>query len=448
MRPDASEPTADSGSADDPEGARPLARRARHPNRRTLRIVSLALVGVLALAAGGTLYVYRQLNSNIRSAPLSTGVGVARPTAEASTGDPFEGRAFNVLVIGSDSRTGKENCRLGGACESGTNADVEMVVHVARDRTNATVMSVPRDTVTDLPGCEDSSTGSAVAARFGQINSTLAYGPGCTVAAIEKLTGIAIDHFVLIDFAGVIKMSDAVGGADLCVDRDVYDTKSHLKLSKGDHTITGQGALEFVRTRHAFGDGSDLGRTYAQHLYLSAVIRKLKSTGVLLNPVSVYQVAQEATKALTVDPGLASITQLVKLGAVIGRVPEKRITFVTMQTGPDPADANRVVPAAAAQDLFDAIMADRSLTVAGTTTASPTASPGPSATSSASPSGSASPQPAKRTREALAGANASTADEAGSCAKVSTGRVVEYAGRLLTPQQAYAAATSVPDSAE
>ena len=401
---------------------------------------------MLAVATGGTFYVYSQLNSNIRSAPLSTGVGVQRPPAGPGTGDPYQGRAFNVLVIGSDSRTGKENCRLGGACESGTNADVEMVVHVAEDRSNATVMSVPRDTVTDLPACKDAATEATTGARYGQINSTLAFGPGCTVAAVEKLTGIAIDHFVLIDFAGVIRMSDAVGGADICVDHDVYDPKSHLKLSRGDHTVTGQAALEFVRTRHAFGDGSDLGRTYAQHLYLSAVIRKLKSTGVLLNPVSVYQVAQEATRALTVDTGLASIAQLVKLGVVIGKVPERRITFVTMQTGPDPADRNRVVPAAAAQDLFGAIIADRSLSAKQD---QPATSPTTVATPSASPSSSSSSSPAsgKKAREALSGANASTADEAGSCAKVSTGRVIGYAGRLVTPQQAYAAATSVADSA-
>ncbi|MGN5377126.1 LCP family protein [Streptomyces lasalocidi] len=186
-------------------------------------------------------------------------------------------------MIGSDGRTSAADCKLGGGCsqtgvQSGNgNADVEMVVHIAADRSNATVMSVPRDTMANVPACSDPASKQSTPGYYGQINSALSYGPACQVATIHQLTDIPIDHFFKLDFSGVVSMSDAVGGVDVCVSDNVYDTYSHLKLSKGTHTLKGVGALEFVRSRHGFGDGSDLGRTVSQHLFLGAMIRKFKS---------------------------------------------------------------------------------------------------------------------------------------------------------------------------
>jgi anionic cell wall polymer biosynthesis LytR-Cps2A-Psr (LCP) family protein len=186
----------------------PNARHGRTARRRTGRRVLIAalVVGLVLSLAGFS--VYRQLNGNIRQVGLYAGT---TGDAGKEVPDVFGRVPINLLVIGSDSRAKKANCKLGGACDrTGQNADVEMVLHVSADRTNITVMSVPRDTVTDLPGCTDPRTGAKVAARFGQINTTLTYGPGCTVAAIHKLTGIPIDHFIMVDFAGVIAMSDSV----------------------------------------------------------------------------------------------------------------------------------------------------------------------------------------------------------------------------------------------
>ncbi len=329
----------------------------------------------MALAAGGGLYGYVRLNANLRSVPLFGGVTGSAGTEKV---DPFGHSPINILVIGSDARSNPVDCKLGGDCGPGRpNADVEMVVHIAADRSNATVMSVPRDLVTDLPACVDPAGGPRMPAHAGQINATLGYGPGCTVAAVHQLSGIPIDHFVMVDFAGVIQMSDAVGGAAVCVTGNVFDPYSHLKLAKGTHTLQGLAALEFVRSRHAFGDGSDLGRTYAQHLFLSAVIRNLKAAATLSNPGGVYSLAQAATRALTVDTGLGSIARLVALAADVDTVPTHRITFTTMQNRQDPTDPNRVVAAPAAQHLFDTIIADLPLTTAGGTRPS-TLSPTPS----------------------------------------------------------------------
>ncbi|PWI40928.1 LCP family protein [Streptomyces sp. ICBB 8177] len=331
---------------------RERSRRKRRSWPKRLAIVASVLVLVVA-GAGAALYEH--LNGNIKGVAISGG--------GSEKADAFGRTPINVLVIGSDARDTAADCKLGGDCnDGGANADVEMVLHVSADRSNATVMSVPRDTVTQLPACTDSKTGQQVPAQTGMINSALEHGPSCQVAAVHQLTGIPIDHFMMVDFGGVVNMSDAIGGVPVCVDNNVYDTYSHLKLSKGTHTLKGVSALEFLRSRHGFGTGSDLGRTVAQHIFLSSMVRTLKSAGTLTNPSDLYGLANAATKALTVDTGLDSITKLLGFADDLNKVPSDRITFATMQTEPDPSNDDRVVVAPSAQNLLNAIANDQSLT--------------------------------------------------------------------------------------
>ncbi|WP_372504289.1 LCP family protein [Streptomyces spinosisporus] len=360
--------------------ARPATRR-----RRLGRIALLTVSALILVTAGAGAWLYEHLNGNIKS------VGIDGKGGQEKA-DAFGRTPINVLVIGSDGRNNAADCKLGGGCGSasstaGHNADVEMVVHVSADRSNATVMSIPRDTMTRVPACKDPDSGQSTSGYYGQINSALQYGAACQVATIHQLTGITIDHFVMLDFSGVVKMSDAVGGVSVCVSDNVYDTYSHLKLSKGTHTLKGEAALEFVRSRHGFGDGSDLGRTVSQHLFLGAMIRKFKSAGTLANPAKVYSLADAATKALTVDTGLGSVKKLVDLATDLNKVPSKRMTFTTMQTTADPENKDRVVPAAAAKSLFATIADDQSLTSGSgkkKPTSSPSATPSPTATVPAS----------------------------------------------------------------
>ncbi|MEV7069680.1 LCP family protein [Streptomyces sp. NPDC093990] len=347
------------------QGGRRSRRRVRpvRRGRRVLKIVGICLALLVLGTAGAGWWFYQHLNGNINSVALDGKGG-------SEKADAFGRTPINILVMGSDGRTSKADCKLGGGCsrtgvQSGNgNADVQMVVHISADRSNATVMSIPRDTMVDVPACKDSESGQSTPGYYGQINSALRYGPACQVATIHQLTGIPIDHFVKLDFSGVVKMSDAVGGVSVCVNNDVYDTYSHLKLSRGDHTLKGEAALEFVRSRHGFGDGSDLGRTVSQHIFLSAMIRKFKSAGTLTDPTAVYDLANAATKALTVDDGLGSVKKLIGLAADVNKVPTKRMTFTTMQTAADPNDTNRVVVGAGAKALFSSIADDQSLTTA------------------------------------------------------------------------------------
>ena len=418
--------------------------RRTHLRRRIL--LGIAALLVVAVAAGAL--IVHHLNGNIRTVAIPKGI-VGTETKDA------QGRApINLLIMGSDTRGSSADCAIGGGCQASTstatgkgatslaaNADVEMLVHISADRSNASIMSIPRDTVVTIPACTDPTTGRIVAAHRDRINSSLQYGPSCTLKAVHDLTGVPLDHFAVIDFSGVVTMSDAVGGVNVCVNHDVYDTYSHLKLRKGSHTLKGKAALEFLRTRHGFGDGSDIGRTVAQHLFLSAMLRQLESTSTLANPVRLYDLANAATKAVTVDEGLGDIGKLTGLAQELNKIPSKRITFATMPNIPDPQNQAEVIPASNAAALFKKIASDTSLSAAPTKRSSASGTP-----SSSTPSSGASRTPSTSTTDS--GTDyATTVDKAVGCAQVAEVPTVEINGIVMSPIQAYAASPNVPDSA-
>ncbi|MGW5018258.1 LCP family protein [Streptomyces cacaoi] len=323
------------------EGARPSRKRPKR-KRRVLRwsasILALLIVGT---AGAGYLY-YRHLNGNLGKDQLNLGerkLDKSDPNAEGQT-------PMNILLLGSDSRGSEENIKLGGSRADRDRpplADVQMLLHVSADRSNMSVVSVPRDTKATIPKCTDPDDGKVYPETTDKINTSLQHGgPGCTVATWEEMTGIPVDHFMMIDFAGVVSMADAVGGVPVCVKENVHDPKSHLKLKKGSSTIKGEQALQWLRTRHGFGDGTDIGRAKAQHMYMNAMVRQLKAGTKLTDPGQLRGLAEAATKALTVDEGIGSVKKLYDLGNDLKRVPTKRITMATMpwEYGPN----NYVLP--------------------------------------------------------------------------------------------------------
>ncbi|WP_084701049.1 LCP family protein [Streptacidiphilus anmyonensis] len=360
-------------------GGRAAARRGRRKSGGTkhkgLKIAGAIVLSLAVIGAAGTYYVVHSLDSNITSSDLCS--GSTCNTKEKV--DAFGRSPINILLIGSDARDNQADCNLGGDCGSpGARADVEMVLHVSADRSNATVMSIPRDLEATIPKCDSVKGSPTQPAHTDMINAALNWGPGCSVAAVQQLTGIHIDHFMTVDFSGVVAMSDAVGGVNICVDKNVYDPYSHLKLSAGTHTLKGVSALEFVRTRHGFGDGGDLGRTYAQHLFISNMVKKMKSAGTLTDIPAMYSLAQAATKALTVDTSLNSVFKLAGLGEELSGISMNNITFLTMQTLPDPANNARLITGPGAQSLFDSIANDQSLTeIKSKSGASPSATASP-----------------------------------------------------------------------
>lgn len=298
--------------------------------RRVLRWFTFCL-SLLILATAGAGYFYLEhLNGNLGRDVLNLGdrkLDKSDPNAAGQT-------PLNILLLGSDSRQSKENVELGGAKGDGDRpplADVQMLLHLSADRSNISVISIPRDTKATIPKCTDPDNQQVYEETVGKINTSLQHGgPGCTVATWEELTGIPIDHFMMIDFAGVVSMADAVGGVPVCVSDNVHDRQSKLRLKKGKSVVRGEQALQWLRTRHGFGDGSDIGRARAQHMYMNSMVRQLKAGTKLTDPGKMRDLAEAATKALTVDEGLGSVKKLYDLGNELKRVPTERITMATM----------------------------------------------------------------------------------------------------------------------
>jgi hypothetical protein len=207
------------------------------------------------------------------------------------------------------------------------------------------------------------------------------------VDTVEEFTHVKIDHFMMVDFAGVVALTNAVGGVPVCVTKAVDDPDSHLNLPAGTSVIQGDTALAFLRTREGFSDGTDLYRTQAQHQYLSALIRKMKSQATLDDPIQATHLMDIASKSLTVDDGIASVNKLLDLADTLKKVPTQNITFLTMPTVPYPPDHNRVAPDTALDDqIFSLIAHDQSVTgpTAAATTDAGAATPAPKPTPTSS----------------------------------------------------------------
>ncbi len=326
----------DAGDGGDGPGGRPR-RSRRAPRRRRWLLWSVCSLAFLILvAAGGGWLYYQHLNNNIDKKPLNLGTG---QQVDKKPPNEFGQTELNILLLGSDDRESAENQRLGGAKDAASGpprADVQMLLHVSADRSNMSVVSIPRDTMVDIPECKDEKDQLYPAKSYARINESLQHGgPGCTVATWQQITRVHIDHFMMVDFTGVVSMADAVGGVPVCVKDNVYDKKSGLRLTKGTHSVKGEQALQWLRTRYAWG--SDILRAEAQHQYMTAMVRELKKGAKLTDPGKLMNLAEAATDALTVDKeGLGSVNKLYDLADELKKVPSDRISMTTIPVLPDP----------------------------------------------------------------------------------------------------------------
>ncbi|GAA2750533.1 LCP family protein [Amnibacterium kyonggiense] len=382
--------------------ARARATLARHGRLRSpglvgsvLRFLAIGLCVVLVAGVSVGAIAYERLVKNLGNHTVT--LPGDDPTDIPAIG-AYSG-TVNLLLVGSDTRNGQKGHY--GENPGSTLNDVNILVHISADHTKATVISFPRDLYVSRPECTDpTDTARKLPAATGvKINSTLEYGGlGCVRDTVAALTGMSIPFAALITFDGVVEMSNAVGGVPVCVASAINDDYTGLHLAKGEHTIQGVTALKFLRTRHGVGDGSDLTRISSQQVFLSSLVRKIKSNATLTDVTKLYGLATAATQSMTLSSGLANVDTMVSIGRAVAGIPLGQFVLVQYPTtlygdGLVPNDTSATV-------LLNAVKADKTLKLAkkqkgatdgsGSVEASPSTSSSPtsSPTSSPSPSGS------------------------------------------------------------
>ncbi|WP_256726679.1 LCP family protein, partial [Streptomyces acidiscabies] len=340
-------------------GRKPVKKKSK--GKKILMWTGGTMAFLMVGTAAAAYFYIEHLNDNISSSS----------TDGAGTGGFSKDKAINLLLIGTDKRTGSGNAGYGDA-ESVGHADTTILLHVSKDRTNATALSIPRDLIVDVPDCpteQADGTSKVIPGEDGvRFNTSLGQQdrtPSCTMRTVTELTGITPDNFMVADFNAVKTLTSAVGGVEVCLAKDIDDKDSHLKLSKGTHLIEGEQALAFVRTRHSVGFGGDLSRIQIQQQFLSALMRKLKSNDTLTDPTKMIKLAEAGTKALTVDSQLDSIGKLKDLGLELGKLNVKNLTFATIPVVDNPAEkvkATVVLNQSAAPTVFQMIRDDVSFT--------------------------------------------------------------------------------------
>ncbi|WP_420802404.1 LCP family protein [Streptomyces taklimakanensis] len=395
----------------EPEGTHQAEHRSEDgPSLRPRRLLRWAALGasLLVLTAGGAAwYLYDRLDGNIR-----TDVDAVNQLRrfEEQRPSPVAHEARNILLIGSDDRSG-DNGRYGR--DNGTRrSDTTILLHLSADRSRATGVSIPRDLMVDVPECEQPD-GTTTEPRFAQFNWAFGLGgTACTVRTVEELTGIRVDHHLVVDFTGFEKLVDAVGGVEVCLAEPVDDPDAHLVLDAGPQRLDGEQALGYVRARKGIGDGSDTQRMARQQDFLKSLLHEVRDDGILTDPTKLYRVLDAVTSSLVADPGLDSLTELYDLARSVRDLPQDRVRFLTAPRRPYTYDPNRdelVQPDA--DRLFAALRDDRPVPEDLLTGSSPdgptdepvTGSPDePAAEPSGAPSGEPASRGAVRVREATA----------------------------------------------
>ncbi|KGN37230.1 LCP family protein [Knoellia subterranea] len=326
-------------------------RRARR--RRGLVVMSaVASVLVVAMVAA-----YIRLNGNISRLDVSGMLGKDRPTP---AGNVASG-PLNILLVGSDVRQGDGNESYGdGDWEPGQHSDTNILMHISGDRKSVTMVSIPRDSMVPAPvDCDaEAPVADWEVTQWNQNFNT--GGPGCLIRTIEGNTDVFVNHFAVVDFGGFKNMVDALGGVPVCTPTDINDSHAKFTLSAGRHTLDGEQALGYVRTRKSIGDGSDIGRIKRQQAFMASVAQEATKSSLLLRPDKLLRFLDAATQSLTTDPdfGVAAMKDVAESVKGIG---VDKIQFVTVPTEAYTGDENRVQWAPAAQDLWEAIRTDRDL---------------------------------------------------------------------------------------
>jgi len=333
--------------------------------------LSIALVAISAIGAIGLGGLSSQLNRTSVFGGLKN-----RPHSASS--------AVNYLVVGSDTREGltKEQqraLRVGSTkTAAGKRSDTMLLVHISKKRDKAVIVSIPRDTFALIPAHTNVS-GKLVSESYSKINSSFNWGGApLLIETLENMTKLRIDHYVEVNFAGFANMVDALGGIEVCSKVAINDPKSHLVMDAGTHILDGIEALKYVRTRDFDGMG-DLGRMQRQQQFVSAVLRKATSAGVLLNPIKLVSFINSAMSAVSTDENLNK-DDLITLAKQMKNLSASKVRTLTVPLKFYNYNSHGVTSAVLwdpvlAPELFQRLSNDEAIVDTVKPSASPSASP-------------------------------------------------------------------------
>ena len=343
--------------------------------------LAILMVGVL-FATSTACFLYAKISADFADRVVDIGDYQIDGNAQA-TPDSFDGRALNILVVGTDSRNGDSGDVGAGDEEEvpGLRNDSTMVIHVSADRSRVQVVSIPRDTLVDIPACKhrDGSTSEPIeeemfnnsmfyGADGGNTDADIAPGIACVKSTIENMSGMTIDSFMVVNFAGFIKMIDALGGIWFNIPNHIEDESAQLYIDAGCWKLDGTQSLAYMRSRKGQGDGSDISRIGRQQQLISAMLRELQDKDYVTDSGALLTFLQAAIQAVNVSSNLgdasADTNLLLK---VLSKTDRTSIQFVTMPVEEPYWDPNRRIAAEPmARNVWTALKQDKALPV-GTT---------------------------------------------------------------------------------
>ncbi len=259
----------------------------------------------------------------------------------------------NILLLGTDERAGDDASynEL-----NGIRPDVLVVVSIDVDKGGVTMVNLPRDTMVEIPPCDGGDEGEGWNGGVDQLNHAMTYGGmDCQGNTVETITGIHLDHMVLVDFAGFENIVDSIGGIEMCVPEPIDDPKAHLVLDAGMQRLDGEQALGLARSRDSAENGSDLGRIENQQRMIGSILREVTEGEILSSPSTLYGFLDSITDSLTTDSDF-STDKMTELAVAMREVDLGRMNMITAPVTDYPADPNKVaLEETAAQELFTAV---------------------------------------------------------------------------------------------
>ncbi len=335
-------------------------RRGKPPRTHVVGKVLLSSLIILGMLTGlSVVFIYRHLNDNLTVLDVA-GQLENRPDKQQAD-VPQE--PLNILVMGSDTREGDGN-DIDGLTGDGARSDTTILMHLSADRERAYGVSIPRDSLVTRPDCETEDGETIPGGENEQWNTAFAVGgPACTIQQFEQLTGVFVDHFVVVDFSGFRDMVDAIDGVEVCIPEDISDPAHGIDIPAGTREIRGKEALNYVRARYTLGDGSDIGRIARQQAFIAAMANKVVSGGTLARFDRLVGFLDAATKSLIVDPGLENVFKIGKAGLGFKNIGLDNIKFVTVPFEYDTREGfeGRVVWLPEADQVWQKVMDDEPL---------------------------------------------------------------------------------------